>query len=204
MSAPTAIAFDVDGVLVDTDRLHFDALNHALMLARAHPITPGEHASVFKGLPTRVKLDMLVAQGRLAERKRATVAEVKQIATREALAALPRNDAALALIRELKKAGVRLCAVSNAIRESVDLMLTAAGVAWAMDFYLGNEDAPPKPLPDLYVLAAQRLGVTPADLVAVEDGAPGIAAATAAGCRVVAVYGPAEVSLALWGRLIEA
>jgi HAD superfamily hydrolase (TIGR01509 family) len=204
MTNVRAVAFDVDGCLVDTDTLHFDALNHALMLCRAMPISPEEHAATYKGLPTSVKLDMLIAAGSLAPTKRATIEAIKRETTREALARLPPSPDAVALVAQLHDDGIPLCAVSNAIRESVAAMLTAAGVADYLRFYLGNEDAAPKPAPDLYLLAAKMLGIAPHELVVVEDGAPGIAAATAAGCRVVRVNGPQDVTLAhLWPRIVE-
>lgn len=204
MSRPRVLAFDVDGVLVDTDRLHFDALNHALTLCRAMPLSWDEHLATWKGLPTRVKLNRLVAEGRLDARKVDNVAAIKQTATREALATLPQDETKRALCTSLLAEDFRLCAVSNALRASVGQMLQVVGVLPYMDCYFGNEDAAPKPAPDLYLLAAQRMGVRPDELTVIEDGAPGIAAATAAGCRVLTVSGPEEVTVeALWPRLVE-
>ena len=51
----------------------------------------------------------------------------------------------------------------------------------------GDEVAQRKPAPDVYLEAARRLGVDPARSVAIEDSAPGIAAARAAGMKVIAI-----------------
>jgi HAD superfamily hydrolase (TIGR01509 family) len=73
----------------------------------------------------------------------------------------------------------------------------------------GDEVAQGKPAPDLYLLAAARLGVAPASCLALEDSAPGCRAAVAAGMRVAAVPGahtsPAELSMAhyLFNSLAE-
>src|SRR6266576_3762860 len=53
------IIFDLDGVLVDADRLHFDALNMALELHSQAPISWQEHLTIYKGIPTVVKLAVL-------------------------------------------------------------------------------------------------------------------------------------------------
>ena len=199
------VAFDVDGVLIDTDAVHFDALNRALTDAVGPyaVITPHEHANTFKGLPTRLKLAALLEMGRLTPSQVSHVGELKRLFTRYGLRSVPYDPAKADLMRTLRKRGFRLGACSNAIRESVLTMLEVARVGWAFEFILSNEDAAPKPSPDMYLKAAARFGIAPDQLIVVEDGAPGLAAAAAARARVVRVEGPAEVTLALLPRIEE-
>lgn len=54
------VIFDLDGVLVDTKQIHFEALNEALkQLAPDFIISEDEHYAIYDGLPTEIKLKML-------------------------------------------------------------------------------------------------------------------------------------------------
>lgn len=205
------IAFDLDGVLCDCDFLHFQALNDALQGYGPHAtITPEEHHTVFKGLPTRVKLRMLLDQGRIPNRGRVLgdtvqyLASIKQHYTVEAIKELRPEKGKCDLLSELKVTGWRIAVCSNAVRESVRMMLLFSGLLDFTEFYLSNEDAPPKPDPGMYLEAAMRFQISPCDLVVVEDSEPGKASALAARCRLVSVAGPEEVTLALLPRIHRA
>jgi HAD superfamily hydrolase (TIGR01509 family) len=83
-------------------------------------------------------------------------------------------------------------------------MVDLAGIFPFVEFVLSNEDVlRPKPHPDVYQLAAARLGVDPLLLTVVEDAPPGKQAALAAGCRLIAVAGPWEVTRALLPAILE-
>jgi beta-phosphoglucomutase len=96
---------------------------------------------------------------------------------------------------------VRLGIVSRATRSEVEAMLSLAGLGDLFEFVLGEEDAwPPRPDPASHRAAIARLGrrgaISGEDVVALEDGAVGIAAARAAGLRCVAVGAvPAHVAM---------
>lgn len=188
------IAFDVDGVLIDTDAVHERALNRALADVAGFTLSHAEHLARWKGNPTRWKLEQLVAEGRLALEAVEAVSFAKQAHTVAAIAELPPCPETRHTLTVLVRRGHRLCAVSNAVASSVAAMVAQANVADLLAFTLCNTDAKPKPAPDLYLLAARGFGVDPVDLIVVEDGAPGIAAARAAGCRVIEVAGPQDVT----------
>ena len=77
---------------------------------------------------------------------------------------------------------------SNTPRELVVRALDAAGLAGYFDVVVTAEDVErPKPAPDIYLAACQRLGVEPSEAVALEDSPPGIEAARRAGLTVVAI-----------------
>lgn len=77
--------------------------------------------------------------------------------------------------------------VSASPRRVVDLVLAAIGRDWFAVTLAAEDTARTKPAPDPYLAAAERLGLDPADCVAVEDTPTGVASATAAGCAVLAV-----------------
>ncbi len=195
MTPTKYVAFDLDGTLIDADELHFVALNRALAACgSAAIISRKEHLETFKGLPTTRKLDMLVAAGRVLEKRRTEVAQMKQERTLDAIRETLRPDPEkIEVLRALKAGKWRICVCSNAVRESVKEMLVASGLIDFLDFYLSNQDAPPKPDPGIYLKAARLYGIVPVDLIVVEDAAPGKAAARAAGCRLVEIDGPGDV-----------
>lgn len=83
--------------------------------------------------------------------------------------------------------GVIQGCASSSPRRIVEANVAAIGVAHHLSTVLGREDvAHGKPAPDLYLLAAERLGLAPADCLAVEDTASGLAAAKAAGFTAIA------------------
>lgn len=199
------IAFDLDGVLVDADVLHQGALNWAL--AQFGPqavISKEEHLRVFKGLPTRVKLEMLVEAGRLRQADLLSARRMKQEETVRAVRRLRPDPEKHALLSWLQDDGWEIAVCSNAVRESVFEMLLSTQLISYVAFYLSNEDGKPKPDPDLYLRAAALLRVPPEDLVVVEDAVPGREAARRAGCRLVEVEGPEEVDLTLLMRIYAA
>jgi len=198
------LGWDVDGVLIDTDAAHEKALNDALATFGYQRISHAEHLATFKGHPTRVKLDWLIAHERLKEADRQKVADLKQQLTPGAIRKVAIDLEKPRLLKQLKADGWEMCAVSNAVRASVKVMLQHAAVLPYLDFFLSNEDALPKPAPDLYLLAADRFGILPEGLVVVEDGAPGIEAARKARTRLVQVRGPADVTLQLLPKLRSA
>jgi beta-phosphoglucomutase len=83
---------------------------------------------------------------------------------------------------------LHLAVASNAEPANVEFVLEEAGIARYFDAVVnGREVVRPKPAPDVYLRAAERLGVDPADCVVFEDSLPGVAAAVAAGMSVVGV-----------------
>jgi len=164
-----------------------------------------EHLAWAKGLPTRVKLASLVKARRIREEDVPGIAADKQRFTVEAIIQACKPDQEkVALLRALKAAGVRMCVCSNAVRQSVELMVDLAGIFPFVEFVLSNEDVRrPKPHPEIYQVAAARLWVDPLLMTVVEDSPPGKQAALAAGCRLIAVTGPWEVTRALLPAILE-
>jgi HAD superfamily hydrolase (TIGR01509 family) len=93
-------------------------------------------------------------------------------------------------------------AIASSNRPLIDLTLELSGLGRSFHASVSSEEvARGKPAPDVYLAAAQRLGLAPAECVAVEDSAGGLRSATAAGMRVIAIpnrdFPPDDDSLAL-------
>lgn len=190
-----AIIFDMDGVLIDAKEWHFEALNRALTLF-GMTISRYDHLVTYDGLPTKTKLRMLSMERGLPEALHGFINEMKQIYTMEIIYAKckPVFHHQFALSR-LKAQGYRMAVCSNSIRHSIAMMLERADVLPYMDFFLSNEDVvQPKPAPDMYLKAIERMGLQPAECLIVEDNPNGIKAARASGAHVLCVNDVHEVN----------
>ena len=99
--------------------------------------------------------------------------------------------------------GVQLGLASNSPRFLVDDALATAGLTDAFEAIVTSDDvAHAKPAPDIYLLACQRLGVSPSEALALEDSASGVAAAKAAGLTCIAVPLFVETDVSAADRVI--
>ncbi|MBP6788321.1 MAG: HAD-IA family hydrolase, partial [Candidatus Promineofilum sp.] len=115
-----------------------------------------------------------------------------------------------ALLDEIEQRGLPWAVATSTPRAVAEIILGQLGVVGRYTaLAAGDEVAHGKPAPDIFLLAAARLGVTPAACLALEDSAAGCAAAVAAGMRVVAVpteltYGePFAVAYRRYPSLVE-
>ena len=199
-----AVLFDMDGVLVDATEWHYEALNKALALF-GFTIHRHEHLSVYNGLPTSKKLEMLTVEKGLPRALHETISQLKQHYTRiEILTQCIPSFQHEFMIRQLKRDGYRLAVCSNAIRESVDIMLRASALLEGFDLILSNEDVElPKPNPEMYLKAFERLGFQPEEAVIVEDAGPGVEAAKRSGAFLLQVSGFTDVNYTLVREFIN-
>ena len=194
MSRIRAILFDLDGVLVDATEWHYEALNRALALF-GFTISRYEHLSSYNGLPTRKKLEMLSVEKGLPVALHGLINKVKEVYTREEILTKCRPTFEKEyLLSRLERDGYRLALCSNAIRDSVELMIRQSGLYDYFEFFISNQDVTrPKPDPEIYQNAIARLGYSPEEIVIVEDAPHGVEAARRAGGHVCQVAGFAEV-----------
>lgn len=199
MSKYKAILFDLDGVLVNMPKGHYEALNKALSLFGAK-IEEDEHHSFFNGLPTRKKVEELERQGRLPEGLREFINSIKQTYTKHVIPQhCPPEYSKILMLQSLKNRGYKLACCSNSTKETLHLMLKSAHLFDFFDFIIGNDEVRnPKPHPEIYQVAFERLGVAPNETVIVEDSPHGIAAAKASGARIIEVRNTDDVHLDLF------
>lgn len=190
-----AILFDLDGVLVDADKWHFNALNVALQHSEVEPVTWQEHLTVYKGIPTRDKLHLLTERKGLDAALWPAIAETKQRTTQHIIQTFCQPDREKVEMMRLLARNYRLVVCSNAIRASVEEMLSRSGLLTFMEFTISNEDVSrAKPDPEMYQRAFQKLGLRPDECVIVEDSDVGKRAAMAAGGVLCSVNDPADVN----------
>ena len=191
-----AVIFDMDGVLIEAQDWHYDALNRALNLF-GYNINRYDHLTTYNGLPTSKKLKMLSLERGLPRELHSFINEMKQIYTMEIVnvKCKPRFEHEYAL-SQLKANGYRIAVASNSIRATVDVMMRKANLSAYFEEILSASDvSQPKPDPEIYLTAAQRIGQQPENCLVVEDNENGIKAATAAGAHVMIVRDVGEVTL---------
>ena len=199
-----AIVFDLDGVLVDSRHLHYDALNAALAeIDDSYVITVEEHLAKYDGLPTNKKLNLLTEEKGLPRGFHVDVWKRKQEMTVE----LIRRDVGVDLelrwmLEKLKSMGLRLFCASNSVSLTLNEMLRALGVLELFEKVYSNEDVMmTKPHPNIYLKVMCDNGLAPCEVVIVEDSPIGRVAGTLSGGHVCAVSNPECVRL---GRILEA
>lgn len=188
MSTIKAIVFDMDGVLIEAKDWHYEALNKALRLF-GYEISRYDHLVTYDGLPTSKKLEMLSMEKGLPTGLHKFINDMKQSYTVDMVhtQCVPRFFHEYALSR-LKADGYRLAVASNSIRNTVQLMMEKSNLLSYLDFFLSNQDVKKaKPDPEIYTTAIMRLGLSPKEVMVVEDNHNGIQAATAAGACVMKV-----------------
>jgi len=198
-----AVVFDMDGVLIDARDWHFEALNQALVNFGLE-ISYEDHLERFNGLSTRQKLNKISDESLLPVELHSVISATKQNRTLRIAAekCFPMTQH-LILLELLKVKGFRIGVYTNSIRETAEAMLEYAGLLEKIDVLITNQDVKsPKPDPEGYLLVCQKLGVNPEDTYVVEDGEFGIKAAKLAGCRVIQVESPVDVSISLLAGLL--
>jgi HAD superfamily hydrolase (TIGR01509 family) len=97
-----------------------------------------------------------------------------------------------------------LALASNSPRSLVDAALVSAQMADTFAVIVTSDDVEhSKPAPDIYLLVCERLGLAPADVLALEDSASGVASAKAAGLTCIAVPQFVETDVAAADRIID-
>jgi HAD superfamily hydrolase (TIGR01509 family) len=200
-----AIAFDMDGVLIEAKDWHYEALNRALRLF-GFEISRYDHLTTFDGLPTKKKLEMLSAVGNLPVQLHGFINDMKQRYTMELVNTLckPRFNHEYALSK-LHAQGYQLAVCSNSIRSTIEMMMNRAALEDYLAFIVSNQDvSKSKPDPEMYTLAISRFGLTPQEVLIVEDNENGLRAARASGGHVLEVADVDDVTYqAIAARIAE-
>lgn len=195
MGQPAAVLFDMDGTLVDSEKLWTIALDD-YAAHRGGSLSPQVREDMVGSNMTR-SMRLLLADLGLPEGPSEIAGAASWVArrmTRLFGEGLPWRPGAQEALRRTKEQGLPTALVTSTIRPLTDMALDTLGHDSFDVTVCGDEvDGKNKPDPEPYLKAARLLGVDPADCVAVEDSPTGVASAEAAGCAVLAI--PCEVPL---------
>ncbi len=192
---PAGLLLDMDGTLVDTEALWFEAERAAT--ARFGGQLPAAAEATLLGVDTDTMLGLLRSRyGAQADNATLRAAVLDELDGRLAQARV--YPGAAELVAAADAAGIRCAVVSNSPASVVRATLAPHPWARVLRVRISADDARhPKPAPDLYALALQRLGLAAVRCVAIEDSPTGARAAMAAGIRCLGVARSAEGAAAL-------
>ncbi|MFF5440290.1 HAD family hydrolase [Streptomyces achromogenes] len=198
-SALQAVLLDMDGTLVDSEGFWWDvevevfaSLGHTLDDTWRHVVVGGPMARSAGFLIEATGADIGLAE---------LTVLLNEGFESMIDGGLPLMPGAARLLAELHAHEIPTALVSASHRRIIDRVLSVLGPHHFALSVAGDEVSRTKPFPDPYLLAAAGLGADPARCAVVEDTATGVAAAEAAGCRVVAVPSVAPIGPAL-GRTV--
>lgn len=180
-----ALIFDMDGTLVDSERVHWQAWQVTLA-ARGAVVPDYQDFKRYVGVSDEQMAQEFIGSGTLSVSPTGLVAD-KRSAYHDLI---PRIELLPGVRKTLSefRAAYRMAVASSSPYREVMAILAHHGLADTFEIVVGGDMvARKKPDPEIYLLAASRLGLLPSECVAFEDSQSGIAAAVSAGLAAVAV-----------------
>jgi len=180
-----AVLFDMDGVVVDNLPYHVDAW---LLFCERHgiPLTREIFYQELNGMNSKDTFEWFYRREMSREEIR-VLEEEKELIYREFYG--PHRKAAPGLelfLKEIRQRGIKTALATSAGQGNIDFTLDGIGLRNQFDAIIGGgEVRKGKPDPEIYLRAAEMVGVAPADCWVIEDSLQGIAAGLSAGMRVV-------------------
>ena len=179
--------FDVDGTLLDSMGVWFDACkdffkNHGISLS-------DERANSFKEMRLEQSLPIIIKEFELPLTVEEAIAEIKAFVAKAYAETVPFKPYAKEYLEKLKAEDVKIAVATSGYKELVQAAFRRLGALDLIDEYaFSHEVNKSKDNPDIYLLAAERLGVTPAECTVFEDIVSGIQGAKKGGFAACAIY----------------
>lgn len=185
-SAIAAVLFDLDGSLVDTEPLHEKATRDALGDAGIH--VSGDWFDKYRGRTDRDLIQAILRADESASTSLDDLLAAKADAYAQRVEDVALLPGAEALLDALTARDVRLACVTSATKQDQTLVFRHTGLSEWFDVVVTADDVVhPKPDPQPYQIAMQKLRATPSQCVAVEDAPNGIRSARDAGCTPLGI-----------------
>lgn len=189
--------FDLDGVLIESKELHYEALNDALtMVDLRYRISREEHLSTYDGLPTSNKLKTLSIKKGLPVECFDRIWKDKQRFTISRLKNIEKSSKLIDICQWLKKQEYKIAIASNSIRETVKVSILSLGIMEYVDYIMTNEDVHrSKPFPEMYWNCMIALGAIPRTTIIAEDSHIGRQAAIDSGATLLPIENTFDLTL---------
>jgi HAD superfamily hydrolase (TIGR01509 family) len=185
-----AVIFDMDGVIVDSEPLAAAHTNQFLLSLGVKD--PSLFTGNIKGRNSHDVWSLYIETFNLPH-------DLQELKTRSrqsyldylaALPELPEIPGAIEFIKYCHGKHYKLAIASGASLERITIFLERLSIREYFDVVVNGDDIQQsKPAPEIFLLAAERLSVKPADCVVVEDAENGVRAAKAAGMKCIAYFG---------------
>ena len=195
------VIFDVDGVLLDSYQMHYECWRS---IAKEHSLSlkEKEFDSLFGRRGSEIVREIWGPD--LPQDQVVSIHKRKQALYREHLQQdFPRMEGAIQLIDGLIREGFVLGVGSSAPPENVEMSLKGLGRAHLFEAVVtGSDVTRGKPDPQVFLLAAQRMGLEPSRCAVIEDAPAGVAAAVAGGMTAIALAGTAPAARLTQAHLV--
>jgi len=200
MGKPEAVIFDMDGVLIDSEPIHIE-IEKKLFNNLGIDVPENVHRGymgasneiMYSDLRSRFGLPESVSE--LMERD-----ELFRTDYFNRLDSIPLNDGLISLLDELKSAGIKLAVATSSSPDIANILLSRCGINRYFDAIVTTSEAgKSKPSPEVYLLAAKKIGVSPADCIVFEDSPNGLSAAKNAGMYCIVIQSDKEIIQKLSG-----
>ena len=155
------IIFDLDGVLVDTKDIHFEALNTSLEKIKSkNLISFDDHSKNFDGLPTSKKLIILKNRSWIKESQFKKIKILKQQLTEKILKKkIKKNSHIIKIFKSLKKK-YKIGVATNAVRATLNICIKNIGIKNYINYIISNEDVVnSKPHPEIYLRSLIKMNL---------------------------------------------
>ncbi|MBU5690138.1 MAG: HAD family phosphatase [Candidatus Aenigmatarchaeota archaeon] len=184
-----AVIFDFDGTLVESEEMHCISLSNSIKQLKGLNITP-KQIGLLAGMTYQEKLKRLIPGIKDEEAEKiAKHAYDNYLSTYSKKIKL--RDKAAGYIKFLHQKGLKIGLYSPNKKQYLKDVLARFDLLKYFDVIIGREDIKkPKPDPEGYLLAAERLKVKPEQCLVFEDTPTGFASAKSAGMKVIVLYNP--------------
>ncbi|MBI2761069.1 MAG: HAD family phosphatase [Chloroflexi bacterium] len=198
VAAKAAVVFDMDGVLLDSEPLHHIVVND--LLAEDGVSLDSEQYKAYLGTTLECTWQDIIHRYSLPRDIGHYVGRYDDAIIESYRRHSVPAPGAVALVAGLRARGLKLAVASSSRTAWVEMALEALGVRHQFDAVVtGDMVTQSKPDPEIYLLAAERLGVDPARCLAIEDAPKGVISARTAGMTVVGVRTEYTAHLTLEG-----
>ena len=199
------LIFDLDGVLVDTKGIHYQALNEALLKVKAKNIISfDDHSKNFDGLPTSKKLIILHKRSWIKKNEFEKIKKIKQQLTEKILKKKIKKNAQIIKLFKIFKKKYKIGVATNAVRSTLDICLSNLNIKKYVDFSISNEEVlNSKPHPEIYLRSLIKMNLKPKETLVIEDSYFGRRSAQESGCYLYPVKSIQEVNLTKINRFIK-
>ena len=189
------LIFDLDGVLVDTKKIHFDALNFALKTLKIEQISFKDHLNIYDGLPTIEKLKILNKKKKLKKKYFKKIINLKQSKTKFFLNKhLKFNNKIYKTFNKLSKK-YKICIATNAVNQTLEICIKKLKLKKFIFKSFSNTDVlNNKPHPEVYLRCLIDMGLKPNETLIFEDSSHGVLAAQESGCHLFTVKNLSDIT----------
>lgn len=168
------IIFDLDGVLLDSKQLHFNAFNIALKKSGCEAVSQQYHDQYLCGYPTTKKLEILGISNPMTIQ---SIRAIKQSETLEQLSKIEPDEELITLCQKLVNKKILLACASNSLIQTIKITLSKLGIIDYFSAYIGNDNvSKSKPSPEMYWACMVKLGIYSPDTLIIEDSPIGMEA----------------------------